>query len=164
MTPEIVDCPVEGCDYDGIARSVVSHYAGKKDEAHSGGYEKAKGLLGLDELPARASDDDQDGPDPDADSDGPDDPDPDAGSESASKTDDGPAFPENPDRSPPSDLTPDDGEGDVPEPSPEIESADSGMGVSVAAALVGLGGLGLAAVAALGRGNSRTAEPEVPVV
>jgi len=42
---EVYECPADGCDYDGLKRSVASHYSGKKDDTHSGGYEHAKTLL-----------------------------------------------------------------------------------------------------------------------
>lgn len=45
MTEERYQCPVDGCDYTGLKRSVTSHYSGKRDDKHQGGYEKARGLL-----------------------------------------------------------------------------------------------------------------------
>lgn len=42
---EMYTCPVDGCDYSGVRRSVASHYSGKRDDKHSGGYEKANALL-----------------------------------------------------------------------------------------------------------------------
>lgn len=39
-------CPAEGCEYTGLKNSVAAHYSGtKKDDAHKGGYEKAKTLM-----------------------------------------------------------------------------------------------------------------------
>lgn len=43
--PDAVTCPADGCEYEGLHGSVCAHYSGKKDENHSGGYEKAKGLI-----------------------------------------------------------------------------------------------------------------------
>lgn len=45
MTQETVTCPAEGCDYDGFKSSVLGHYSGRQDDAHAGGYQKAKTLL-----------------------------------------------------------------------------------------------------------------------
>ena len=42
---KIVNCPVEGCDYSGVKKSVLGHYSGKSDGLHPGGYQKAKDLL-----------------------------------------------------------------------------------------------------------------------
>lgn len=42
---EFVACPVDGCEYEGVPNSVAAHYSGKGDDAHQGGYEKAKSLL-----------------------------------------------------------------------------------------------------------------------
>jgi len=67
---QIYVCPVEGCDYDGPKNSVASHYSGKSDDAHSGGYERAQTLLENqapddtveDESPDAGSDDGGDSP------------------------------------------------------------------------------------------------------
>lgn len=38
-TPKAVVCPVEGCNYDGLPKSVAAHYSGKRAESgHEGGY------------------------------------------------------------------------------------------------------------------------------
>jgi len=42
---ETITCPAKGCDYNGLKKSVLGHYSGKQDDAHAGGYEKAKQLL-----------------------------------------------------------------------------------------------------------------------
>lgn len=42
----IVVCPADGCDYEGVRKSVCAHYSGKGDDTHKGGYERAKALLG----------------------------------------------------------------------------------------------------------------------
>lgn len=42
---DIVECPADGCDYSGFRSSVLGHYSGKQDEAHRGGYQKAKELV-----------------------------------------------------------------------------------------------------------------------
>lgn len=42
---DMIACPVDGCDYTGLRKSVLGHYSGKRDEAHKGGREKAKMLL-----------------------------------------------------------------------------------------------------------------------
>lgn len=43
---EMVECPVEGCDYGPKPKtSVLGHYSGKSDGRHPGGYQKAKDLL-----------------------------------------------------------------------------------------------------------------------
>lgn len=34
-------CPADGCDYTGGEHSVAGHYSGKRDDKHSGGYERA---------------------------------------------------------------------------------------------------------------------------
>lgn len=39
MTSEIIQCPVESCDYEGLPSSVMAHCSGKRDEAHEGGYD-----------------------------------------------------------------------------------------------------------------------------
>jgi len=52
-------CPVDGCDYTGLKRSVTSHYSGKRDDQHQGGYEKARGLLDDAQPISRGSDDGQ---------------------------------------------------------------------------------------------------------
>ncbi len=41
----MVECPAEGCSYDGLPTSVKAHYSGKQDSDHSGGYRKAESLL-----------------------------------------------------------------------------------------------------------------------
>lgn len=40
-----VECPADGCDYTGLFNSVCAHHAGKRDDAHSGGYEYARTQL-----------------------------------------------------------------------------------------------------------------------
>lgn len=87
LDAETFECPVEGCEYTGLKNAVASHYSGKKDDAHSGGYEHAKNLLkenGPTDSTAETSDTDESG-----------DPDP----PDATKTDGGAEleFPENPD-------------------------------------------------------------------
>jgi len=42
---EKVTCPADGCDYSGVQTSVLGHYSGRQDDAHSGGYQHAKTLL-----------------------------------------------------------------------------------------------------------------------
>jgi hypothetical protein len=42
---ETVTCPADGCDYDGFRSSVLGHYSGRQDDAHAGGYQKAKTML-----------------------------------------------------------------------------------------------------------------------
>jgi hypothetical protein len=42
---ETVTCPADGCDYEGFRSSVLGHYSGRQDDAHAGGYQKAKTLL-----------------------------------------------------------------------------------------------------------------------
>jgi hypothetical protein len=42
---ESYQCPAEGCDYTNVKSGVLGHYSGKRDDAHAGGYEKAKQLL-----------------------------------------------------------------------------------------------------------------------
>jgi hypothetical protein len=39
---DTVECPADGCDYTGVKRSVASHYSGKRDDRHSGGFATAK--------------------------------------------------------------------------------------------------------------------------
>lgn len=39
------ECPADGCEYTGVKSSVLGHYSGKQDEAHSGGYADAKRAL-----------------------------------------------------------------------------------------------------------------------
>lgn len=71
-----VNCPVDGCDYGPRpVKSVASHYSGKKDDAHSGGYEKAMSMLESD----GGSKPDTDGTD---------------GQTGSPNQDDGPTFPE----------------------------------------------------------------------
>jgi hypothetical protein len=48
---EIIECPVDGCDYSGPHKSVLGHYSGKSDGLHPGGYQKAKSLLESDSPP-----------------------------------------------------------------------------------------------------------------
>jgi len=43
--PETYTCPVDGCEYSGLKDSVLGHYSGKQDDAHSGGYADAKHAL-----------------------------------------------------------------------------------------------------------------------
>jgi hypothetical protein len=43
--PELVECPADGCDYEGLRDSVLGHYSGKPDDAHRGGYARARSLL-----------------------------------------------------------------------------------------------------------------------
>ena len=45
---EIVTCPADGCDYEGVRSSVLAHYSGKRDPAHEGGYNRARTLIGAD--------------------------------------------------------------------------------------------------------------------
>ena len=45
---EIVTCPADGCDYEGVRSSVLAHYSGKRDPAHDGGYNRARTLIGAD--------------------------------------------------------------------------------------------------------------------
>jgi len=45
MSSETVTCPVEECEYDGLRQSVVAHYSGKHDDAHSGGYHVAREVV-----------------------------------------------------------------------------------------------------------------------
>jgi len=67
---QIHTCPVEGCDYDGPKNSVASHYSGKTDGDHTGGYERAQTMLENqapadtveDESPEDGSDDGGDSP------------------------------------------------------------------------------------------------------
>lgn len=35
---QVVQCPVEDCDYSGLPDSVAGHYSGKRDDAHKGTY------------------------------------------------------------------------------------------------------------------------------
>jgi len=42
---QMYQCPANGCDYEGVRNSVASHYSGKTDDAHQGGYEKAQTML-----------------------------------------------------------------------------------------------------------------------
>lgn len=57
---KIVECPADGCTFDGARESVLGHYSGKQDEAHSGGYQDAKQMLddsadgGSDTTPSKA--------------------------------------------------------------------------------------------------------------
>jgi hypothetical protein len=41
----VPECPVEGCNYTGVPRSVAAHYSGKQDDDHSGGYHDAKAMI-----------------------------------------------------------------------------------------------------------------------
>jgi len=41
----MVDCPADGCDYSGPKSSVLGHYSGKRDDAHTGGYLEAKEMI-----------------------------------------------------------------------------------------------------------------------
>jgi len=45
---EIVTCPADGCDYEGLPSSVLAHYSGKRDPPHEGGYNRARTLLDAD--------------------------------------------------------------------------------------------------------------------
>lgn len=42
---ETYTCPADGCEYSGLKDSVLGHYSGKQDDAHSGGYADAKRAL-----------------------------------------------------------------------------------------------------------------------
>jgi hypothetical protein len=42
---ETYTCPADGCEYSGPRSSVLGHYSGKQDDAHAGGYERARVLL-----------------------------------------------------------------------------------------------------------------------
>ena len=42
---QMYTCPAEGCDYEGVKNSVASHYSGKTDEDHRGGYERAQTMI-----------------------------------------------------------------------------------------------------------------------
>lgn len=44
MTTEMnyIECPADGCDYENKPSSVFAHYSGTADDAHSGGYERAR--------------------------------------------------------------------------------------------------------------------------
>jgi len=42
---EPFSCPADGCEYSGPRTSVLGHYSGKQDDAHAGGYERARILL-----------------------------------------------------------------------------------------------------------------------
>lgn len=42
---DIVDCPADECDERGPRKSIMAHYSGKQDDAHDGGYQRAKQLL-----------------------------------------------------------------------------------------------------------------------
>jgi len=44
MTDTVI-CPAEGCDYTGVENSVCAHYSGTRDDAHKGGYDRAKAKL-----------------------------------------------------------------------------------------------------------------------
>lgn len=63
---ELVICPAEGCDYDGMRSSVVAHYSGKQDDAHAGGYYAARDLVdgGDPEPEAKPEAKPNDGPNP----------------------------------------------------------------------------------------------------
>lgn len=41
----MVECPADGCSYEGVKSSVLGHYSGKSDDAHPGGYARARSLL-----------------------------------------------------------------------------------------------------------------------
>jgi len=62
----MVECPADGCDYEGP--NAKQHWGGKQDAAHTGSFRKALGVH--EEQQARSSDGtgDSPGPHPDADS------------------------------------------------------------------------------------------------
>ena len=97
---EIVTCPADGCDYEGVRSSVLAHYSGKRDPAHDGGYNRARTLIGVDGSNKE--------PEPE--------PEPAAEPEPATADGGDLSFPENPDREP------------EPEPAaePEPATADGG--------------------------------------
>lgn len=55
---ETIQCPVEGCEYEGVKDSVLGHYSGKRDDDHPGGYEHAKTLFDDDSSPQTDSNED----------------------------------------------------------------------------------------------------------
>jgi len=42
---QAVTCPADGCEYSGAKSSVLGHYSGTRDDAHAGGYRKAKEIV-----------------------------------------------------------------------------------------------------------------------
>jgi len=45
MTQTAVTCPANGCEYSGAKSSVLGHYSGMRDDAHAGGYRRAKEIV-----------------------------------------------------------------------------------------------------------------------
>jgi len=53
----MVDCPADGCDYSGPKSSVLGHYSGKRDDAHTGGYLEAKEMIDGGEMVTESGED-----------------------------------------------------------------------------------------------------------
>jgi len=52
---DLVTCPAEGCDEEGVKSSIAGHYSGSQDDRHSGGYERALFLIDSDSTAATES-------------------------------------------------------------------------------------------------------------
>jgi len=67
---QAVTCPAEGCEYSGAKSSVLGHYSGMRDDAHTGGYRRAKEIIdetaGEGEFIDEEESEDVDEPEPDS--------------------------------------------------------------------------------------------------
>jgi hypothetical protein len=165
----VVQCPVDGCDYEGEEGSVLAHASGKRDPPHKGiGYQKARQLLDLDDGgPADASDADETASVDDVDTDPNPDTEPvtdDTETSAAVRHDGGDPvgnFDAELGQQPPAVTpTPDDTDGDTDETPAETGESGGSDGGIVVLGLVG--GVVLAVVAgALGGGGGNQQQPGV---